>query len=338
MTEKRLLQGDLHEIISASRSNLLKLDGSRILILGGTGFIGKWLVSSLIEAQLELGLKYEISIVTRFPEKSRQYFKGSRLNFIKHDLASGTLKLPNSDYFVHGSTPSVATTGAMNLKNVASTTLNGTISITNAINQKAATGGVTFLSSGAVYGQQSADVSHQPECPAGTPNPSLSVYGQTKLANEVLIGQIKSNFGIPVSTPRLFAFYGPHITLNEHFAIGNFIRDARAGGPIKVLGNSQTTRSYMYPTDLTKSLLQLIVHPEETAINLGSDQAFTMKQIAEQVSSMFNETEIEFLGEDKPHSNYVPATPWIHRMVQNGAQVKFIDGLQRWILWLDSKI
>lgn len=338
MTDKRLLPSDLHEIISASQENLLRLDGSRILILGGTGFIGKWLVSSLIEAQVELGLKYEVSIVSRFPEKSQGYFKRSGLSFIKHDLASGPLKLPYSDYFVHGSTPSVATTGALNLINVASSTLNGTISITNAISQKAAQGGVTFLSSGAVYGRQPVDMSHQPECPAVTPNHSLSVYGQVKLANEILIGQIKSNFGTPVSTPRLFAFYGPQIPLNEHFAIGNFIRDARAGGPIRVLGNSQTTRSYMYPTDLIKSLLWLIAHPEDTAINLGSDQAFTIKQIADHVSSMFNETEVKFLGEDKPHSHYVPATPWIHRMGQNGTTVKFIDGVQRWISWLDSKI
>jgi dTDP-glucose 4,6-dehydratase len=328
----------MHEVISSSKLELLKLDGAKILILGGTGFVGKWLVSTLIAARLEFHLDYEISIVTRFPQKSFALFNDSRINFIKHDLASGTLKLPNADYFVHGSTPSVANTGAMNLQNVASATLNGTISISNAISAKGAIGGVTFLSSGAVYGHQSANMSHLPERPAESPNPSLTVYGQTKLANEILIAQMKSNFGTPVSTPRLFAFYGPHIALDEHFAIGNFIRDARAGGPIKVLGNSQTTRSYMYPTDLIKCLLRLITHPQGTPINLGSDQALTMKQIAEHVSAMFKETKIDFLGEDKPPSNYVPATPWMHKMGPNSSQVTFIDGLHRWISWLDSKV
>jgi dTDP-glucose 4,6-dehydratase len=332
----QLPQRDLEEIISASRTNLLQLDGAKILILGGTGFIGKWLVSTLITAQHSLGLKYEISIVTRSPEKIPAYFKHPGISYIKHDLTSGAIDLPTSDYYVHGSTPSLISTGSMNLQNVSSSTLNGTLSIARAIERNHSVKSVTYLSSGAVFGQQLLTLSHRPEGPAEIPNSTLSPYGVTKLTNELLIAQMKSNFATQISTPRLFAFYGPHVALDEHFAVGNFLRDARSGGPIKVTGNSQTTRSYMYPIDLINSLLQLVVSPEDTPINLGSADAITMQELAEKISSMFGHIPIQLLGEDKPSNNYVPETSWIFKKQQNGTQVKFEDGLKRWNDWLDN--
>ena len=338
MLKNRPPKHDLAEIADDSQMDLLKLDGAKILILGGTGFVGKWLVSALLTAKQDFGLKYEISIVTRFPQKSKNFFGVSGISFIEHDLSTGTLDLPISDYYVHGSTPSVPSTGSMNFQNVASSTLNGTISITKAIMKNPAAKSVTFLSSGAVFGQQPLDMSRRPETAARLPNNTLSPYGVTKLENELLISQIKSRFGIPVSTPRLFAFFGPYIALDEHFAVGNFMRDARSGGPIRVLGNSKTTRSYMYPTDLIKNLLQLIVHPEDIPINLGSADVQSMQHVAERISSFFGDVEVQFLGEDKPQSSYVPDTPWIFNNVQKREQVKFEDGLQRWNTWLDTSV
>jgi dTDP-glucose 4,6-dehydratase len=263
-------------------------------------------------------------------------FKESAISLIEHDLSSATLDLPISDYYVHGATPSVRSTGSMNQQKAITSTLNGSISITNAIMKEPVARSVTFLSSGAVFGHQPSNMSHRPERSAEFPNHTLSPYGVSKLANELLISQLKSNFGTPISTPRLFAFYGPHIALDEHFAIGNFMRDASSGDPIKVLGNSQTTRSYMYPTDLIKNLLQLIVHPEDIPINLGSADALTLGSVAECISSMFGDVGIQFLGEEKPSNHYVPETPWMINNTQNITSVSFEDGLERWKAWLET--
>jgi nucleoside-diphosphate-sugar epimerase len=333
-----LLSSDLEEVVTVSEENLRKLDGTTIVILGGTGFVGKWLVSTLISARLKLSLNYEIYVVTRSSLSAREYFNPSDVRLIEHDLAAGCLDLPIANYFVHGATPSVPSTGSQNPFQVMSATTNGTISISNAVEKSPSPKSCLYLSSGAVYGSQSKDLIRQPESVIDVLNESLNSYGRTKLSNELMMAQIKENFGVAVSLPRLFAFYGPHIALDAHFAIGNFLRDARAGRPVRILGNPNTTRSYMYPTDLIINLIQLLVNPEDRPINLGSPQPLTMRSVAEKICKMFGGIQIEEIDPDSTFSNYVPQTDWILGKSGIEPRVSFNEGLHRWNRWLDLRL
>ena len=329
-----LLDKDLDEIVAKSFENLKKLDGSRILILGGTGFIGKWFVSSLLRARFDLKMDYEIFIVTRSAQKSAELFARQDITFIEHDLSKQPLDLPPSDYFVHGSTPSVPRTGSLNPSDVIASTLNGSMSIFSSVERSPTAKSALFLSSGAVYGLQPLNLINQPEKEIVIPNSSVTSYGLSKVQNEILFAQMKLNFGIPVSTPRLFAFYGPHLALNDHFAIGNFFRDARNSMPIRVMGNAQTTRSYMYPTDLIESLIELLVNPDDSIINLGSPAPISMLSLAESVRDFFGRGEIELFGKQTQPSNYVPETMWLEQKFRKTSQIKLHDGLKRWDDWL----
>jgi dTDP-glucose 4,6-dehydratase len=331
-----LLDRDLDEIISNSLENLKKLDGSRILILGGTGFIGKWLVTSLLRAQFEYKLKYEISIVTRSAHKSAQLFTYPDVTFIEHDLSKKLLELSSTDYFVHGATPSVPSTGSLNVSQVINATLNGSISIFHAVEKSKNVRSALFLSSGAVYGRQPMSLINQPEKQAMFPDPTLSSYGLSKIQNEILFSQMRLNFGIPISTPRLFAFYGPGLALNNHFAIGNFFRNAKSGQPIRVMGNPQTTRSYMYPTDLIESLIELLVNPDDSVINIGNPEPISIIELANKIRDFFGGGKIEILGAKTDPSNYVPETIWLQRKLGARKLTEFHDGLQRWDSWLNS--
>jgi nucleoside-diphosphate-sugar epimerase len=331
-----MLDIDLEEIISNSFENFRKLDGSSILILGGTGFIGKWLVYSLLRTRSECKLNYEIQVVTRSAQKSQQMFGEEEIKFIEHDLSKRPLELPPADYFVHGSTPSVPSTGSLNASEVINSTLNGSVSIFDAVEKSPDVRSALFLSSGAVYGPQPLNVMNQPEKAVMIPNSTVSSYGMSKIQNEILFSQMKLNFGIPISTPRLFAFYGPHLALNDHFAVGNFFRDARAGKPIRVMGNPQTTRSYMYPTDLIEILIELLVNPDDSIINLGNPVGVSMIELAESVSDFFGSGEIELLGRQSQATNYVPETTWIQRKFGTRGLTEFHEGLQRWDSWLTN--
>ena len=329
-----LLSSDVEEVVTVAEDNLRKLDGTTIVILGGTGFVGKWLVSTLISARRKLSLNYEIYIVTRSSLSAGEYFNASDVIIIEHDLAVGSLDLPKANYFIHGATPSVPSTGSQNPIQVMNATTNGTISISGAVAKSPAPKSCLYLSSGAVYGSQSKDLIRQPESAVEFTNESLNSYGRTKLSNELMMARIKENFGVPVSQPRLFAFYGPHIALDAHFAIGNFFRDARAGRPVRILGNPSTTRSYMYPTDLIINLIQLMVNPEDRPINLGSSQPLTLRSVAEKICDMFGGIQIEETNPDSTLSNYVPETDWILGNSGIKPKVSFDEGLQRWDHWL----
>jgi len=332
-----LLDEDLDEIISNSIGKLKKLDGSRICILGGTGFVGTWLVYSLLRARNEYNLSYEINIVTRSEKKSASLFSGHAITFIEHDLSKEPLALPPSDYFMHGSTPSVPSTGSLNPIEVINSTLNGSISILGAIEKYPKVKSALFLSSGAVYGRQPMSLIHRPEEDVSIPNTTRTSYGMSKIQSEILFSQIKLNFGVPISTPRLFAFYGPHLALNDHFAIGNFFRDARAGKPIRITGNPQTTRSYMYPTDLIKSLIELLVCPDSSNINLGSSTPISMISLAESVRDFFGQGQIQLFGNGSEPSNYVPQTVWLQQKSGESQQMSLQEGLKRWDSWLSKR-
>jgi dTDP-glucose 4,6-dehydratase len=170
-----------------------------------------------------------------------------------------------------------------------------------------------FVSSGAVYGKQPPEMTHIPETYLGSPDPMdpNSAYGEGKRVGELLCAIAHKEHGLETTIARCFAFVGPHLPLDAHFAIGNFIRDAMKGVPIKVKDGTPY-RSYLYAADLAIWLWTILFkgvacHP----YNVGSDQEITIADLAHTVANAMSGSVLAPVSDRSTNSacpSYVPST------------------------------
>ena len=331
---------DLDEVLVTVGESWNDFSDSKIVIFGGTGFVGTWLVSTLLHANQELDLGLEIVIPTRnIPAAMKKLRLDSHdpITLLEEDIRRASpFTFGPADFYLHAATPSVSTTGALDPAFVRDTTVGGARKILSHIATYPSFPNFLHTSSGAIYGSQPLGLERREEVDLSRGSENLSAYAEAKLETEELVRDATKGGFIRGANPRLFAFFGHHIALDQHFAIGNFLRDGLEGKQIQVFGNPNTVRSYLYPTDLTVWLLKLLVNPTLEPMNFGSDQSFAMLELANEISNMTSKRGVDLLNPNSMPSRYVPSIQNTKDMLAVEPKVTLADGLERWIKWLEA--
>lgn len=161
-----------------------------------------------------------------------------------------------------------------------------------------------------------------------------SAYGEGKRAAEVLCACFQKQHGLETMIARCFAFVGPFLPLEVHFAIGNFIRDALRGGLIRVGGDGTPFRSYLYAADLAIWLWTILIKGTPArAYNVGSTHDLTIAELAETVREVVNPNVAIEIAK-KPvagslPSRYVPATTRARTELELHDRVELKMAIQR---------
>lgn len=319
------LAADLDHILQHTEGLWGPLRGQNIFVTGGTGFFGRWLLESFARVNDSLGLGARMVVLSRSPEsfaaKAPHLCEDLAINFVRGDVRTFTAaevrsqlgsKAPDQfGFIIHAATESSGNMNADNPLLMIDTIEQGTRA---ALEFAVATGTKRFLftSSGAVYGRQPSEMTHVPETYLGGPDSlnSNSAYGEAKRMAELLCASYQKQHGLEPLIARCFAFVGPFLPLDTHFAIGNFIRDALRGGPIQVNGDGTPYRSYLYAADLAIWLWTILLKGQPCrAYNVGSEEAHTIHSLAHVVAEVCHAPAIrvkERPDPAEPPERYVP--------------------------------
>jgi len=307
---------DLEEVLAQGKGLWEGLRGARLFITGGTGFFGCWLLESFLHANRKLGLKAEATVLTRDEEaflKRRPHLAScAELRFLRGDVRSFQFPEGRCSHVIHAATEASARLDKEQPDLMRETIVGGT---RRALEFAKSCGAKDFLftSSGAVYGRQPDEMTHIPEDYEWAPSPASSAYAEGKRAAEALCAEYAKRCGIRTKIARGFAFVGPCLPLDAHFAVGNFIRDALRGGAIEVRGDGTPYRSYLYAADLAAWLWTILLRGESCRpYNVGSEHRVSILELARSVAKALKPgmpIHVEKAPEPgKPPEQYVPST------------------------------
>lgn len=298
--------------IEALAPGLGALDGQRLYLSGATGFFGCNLLALLAHLNGR-GLRFEVVGLSRDPQR----FLAARpwaarlpwLRLLRGDTRAAWPGEGGFDLLLHAATDTHASAHT-DLQAVFDDTVAGT---RQALAFAAAQGVRRLLltGSGAQYGTLPAGPVPEDAPQACDPALPGSAYGEAKRVSELLATLHAQRQGCAAVLTRCFAFVGPGLDLHGHFAIGNFIRDALAGGPLRLHSAGQAVRSYLYGADLAWWLLHLLLHgPSARPLHVGGAEGLRVIDLAHRVRDLLSPTAEVLAGPEQPGEArrfYLPA-------------------------------
>lgn len=314
-----------------------------VFLTGGTGFVGSWLLEALLAAIDAGRVGSRVHVLTRDPaafERRRPHLAlHPAMRLHRGDVRDfGDLPLRPA-LVIHGATEASASLNAADGRTMLETIVDGTRR-TLAFAEATGARRVLLLSSGAVYGPQPAALPLVDETYGGGPScvDPLSAYAEGKRMAELRAVLSQRAGGPEVLIARLFAFVGPYLPIDRHFAAGNFVRDALDGGPIRIQGDGTPLRSYLYGADMAAWLWTILLRGEPgRPYNVGSEAAIAIADLARAIAVAAGPTiSVEIAQTPRCGelpARYVPATARARQELGLHEAVGLEEAIARTLAW-----
>lgn len=310
---------------------------SRVLVLGGCGFVGGHLCERLLAGGAEVVSVDDLSTSAPNAENLLRDRPGYR--FVRHDITeplTGPAFHEPVDVVFHLASPA---SPADYLRLPVHTLHTGAMGTANALDVAERHGArLVLASTSEVYGDP---LEHpQIETYWGNVNPvgPRSVYDEAKRYAEALTFAHRREYGTDVGVARIFNTYGPRMRSHDGRMVPTFIRQALAGEPITVTGSGRQTRSLCFVHDTVEGLLALGRSPYPGPVNLGNPHEVTVQHVAELIRDLASaESAIEFLPavEDDPQRR-CPDIAVAREHLGWEPKVPYRNGLAKTIEWFRS--
>ena len=248
----------------------------KIVVLGGSGFIGSHLCDALLAAGHQV---LSVDNLLSGSASNLEHLEGhTDFEQVKADVSEALIVPGPVDYVLHFASPA----SPVDFHRIPIQILKaGSLGTLNALEFAISKGAkLLFASTSEVYGDPL--VSPQTEDYWGNVNPvgPRSVYDEAKRFGEALVMAFHRAHGLDTKIARIFNTYGPRMRADDGRAVPNFVSQASAGQDITLYGDGSQTRSFCYVSDLVDGIVRLMQSSQHGPVNLGNPNEVTVADLA----------------------------------------------------------
>ncbi len=295
---------DLDHILDACADEFRSLAGKRLLITGGAGFLGYYLVQAPLRWNEEARADERINVTVYdnyargVPDWLEALADRPGLATVKHDVRR---PLPDDigahQYVVHAAGIASPTYYRQHPIETMDANINGLRALLDYTVARAATPepveGFLFFSSSEIYGDPRPEVIPTPEDYRGNVSCTgpRACYDESKRYGETLCVNFARQLSVPVAIARPFNNFGPGLKISDRRVIPDFARDVLDGRDIVLLSDGSASRTFCYVADAVSGYFKVLVkgRPGEP-YNIGVERPeVSMAELAQRIAATAGE-------------------------------------------------
>ncbi|MFN7055677.1 NAD-dependent epimerase/dehydratase family protein [Hyphomonas sp.] len=299
-TGQDVVNADLAEIASTLAEEFGEMAGKRLLIIGGAGFLGYYLVQSVLHYNDVSGrAPVQVTVLDNYMRGVPDWLSAldgrPDLTIGRHDVLDPLpANMPPQDFLIHAASIASPIFYRQYPIETMDANVNGLRNLLEQARAWAAAGhpmtGFLFYSTSEIYGDPTADNIPTPETYRGNVSCTgpRACYDESKRYGETLCVNFAKVHGVPVRIARPFNNYGPGLKITDGRVLPDFARDIFAGRDIVMLSDGSPTRTFCYIADAVAGYYKILVRGRDgEAYNIGTETPeISMAELARRVTAI----------------------------------------------------
>lgn len=294
---KQVIDSDLNYICDHLGDEFSQLAGKNLLIVGGAGFLGHYLVQAVLHwNSVSSGKPISLTVFDNYvrgvPEWLSALESNPSLTLVKHDI---TDPLPDDmgdfQYIIHAASIASPTFYRQYPIETMDANVNGLRSLLEYSLAQSETAapveGFLFYSTSEIYGDPTPENIPTPETYRGNVSCTgpRACYDESKRYGETLCVNFAQQRGVPIKIARPFNNYGPGLKITDRRVLPDFVRDVLNQRDIVMLSDGAPTRTFCYIADAIVGYYKVLVKGRAgESYNIGTEAPeISMKVLAEKV-------------------------------------------------------
>lgn len=300
-TAADVVRTDLDYILAGADSELNTMAGATLLLTGGAGFLGYYLVQSVLawNDRHSPADAIRLTVVDNFargrPEWLARLPDGPAFRCVRHNI---TEPLPAhigaADYTIHAASIASPTYYRQHPIETMDANVNGLRLLLDGARERqgraAPIRGFLFLSSSEIYGNPSRDAIPTPEDYWGHVSCTgpRACYDESKRYGETLSVNFSRIHGLPIRIARPFNNYGPGLKISDGRVLPDLVRNMLRGQDLALFSDGRPTRTFCYVADAAIGYLKVLVRGGNgEAYNVGVEEPeISMLDLARKVAEI----------------------------------------------------